>query len=533
MTYKLLLVDDERFMLSYLKDCISWEKLNVEIIDCALNGADAIEKTRLHKPDLIITDIVMPNMYGLEFIKNIYGQFKNTKIIILSGHQNFDFAKEALLYGVVDYIVKPSLASDIQASVQKAISCIEQERINELKFQTAITDFQRSIPDIKKAFLTLLTVEPSPSVTRQIKEKSEILGFPLENRYYTCVRVLFDSKAPSIKETLSVQELGKLEKHLSALSAGALSLFSIERVGICIGILSNLEPVTDKIILGLNEIIENCLPVRVQVTICISKIFSNIETAYMEFHQIQQTLNSRACSFKSHCFLCNAPMDTNDDFPSVFSCEAYISALRSLTITECEHQIHEWFQNAAAHNLSMYRLRRDLRALLNELDTLLSSLKTGLSPLLHEIDLNEAILQQEESLYRLENMLNRLSEIIISRLTDCESAKYPPMIFLACQFIEEHYCEKISVTTLAEQLFLSPNYLSSLFKKHTGSSISEYITLCRVRKAKELMAASSDMKTYEVADLVGYNDYEYFRKVFKKYVGINPAQYRTEVILPK
>lgn len=153
--------------------------------------------------------------------------------------------------------------------------------------------------------------------------------------------------------------------------------------------------------------------------------------------------------------------------------------------------------------------------------------------LLLELGLTESALQQEESLTRLENMLNLVSRKIISLLSDYNTVKYPPTIFLCCQYIEEHYQDKISVTDLAEQLFLSPNYLSSLFKKHTGSSISEYITLCRIRKAKELMAESNTLKSYEVADLVGYSDYEHFRKVFKKYVGINPAKYRSEVILPK
>ena len=94
MSYKLLLVDDEPFMLSYLRDCVPWESMDIEIAACASNGEDAIEKTRQYQPDLIITDIVMPNMHGLEFIKTIYGQYKSTKIIILSGHQNFDLPEK-------------------------------------------------------------------------------------------------------------------------------------------------------------------------------------------------------------------------------------------------------------------------------------------------------------------------------------------------------------------------------------------------------------------------------------------------------
>lgn len=533
MSYKILLVDDERFMLSYLRDCIPWDTLNVEVAACAQNGEDAIEKTRLYKPDLIITDIVMPTMYGLEFIKNIYGQFKKTKIIILSGHQNFSFAKEALSYGVVDYIVKPSLASEIQASVRKAISSIEQERRNEQSYQDVITDFQKSIPDIKRSFLSLLQTDPTDSIPRQIKEKGNILGFNLENCFFVCIRLLFDSTASDKRDLFLPQELEKLENYMTSLPIVSQCLFSAERAGICTGILNLPDSDTRQIKAFFTKILQDSLPPHLRITVCMSQAFSQIEDSCLAFHQTQHTLNSRPCSLTSHCYQCGDPMNTRETPTVGISWDTYISALRSLSLTECSQLLHQWLTYAVSQNFSMYCLRRELRVLLKEIDGLLSSLKTGLSPLLLELELTESIIQQEESLLRLEYMLNRLSAKIISRLSDCESAKYPPMVFLACQYIEEHYREKISVASLADQLYLTPNYLSALFKKHTGSSISEYITLCRIRKAKDLMVASSDMKTYEVADLVGYNDYEHFRKVFKKYVGINPAQYRTEVILPK
>lgn len=533
MAYKLLLVDDERFMISYLKSCIPWDELDVEIIDSAQNGVDAIEKTRLHQPDLIITDIVMPNMYGLEFIKNIYKQFKNTKIIILSGHQNFDFAKEALSYGVIDYIVKPSLASDIKTAVQKAISCIEQERQAAQNHLTALSHLEHSIPDIRKSFISLLMQEPTSSIQDEIEEKSRILGFHIENRVFLCIKILFDnlSSKDSVKHQL--QEIEKLRQCLEMLSSVDQTLFSRNQQNTYVGILSLLDADTEQILQELNKIIQFHLPANMRITVCISLPFNIIWQSSQAFQQIRHTLNSRVCSRQSHCYCQGDSMNTNAEAPELLSVESYILAIRSLSIAECEKQIRIWLDNSVQLQVSMYRLRRELRSLLKELDNLLFSLKIGLSMLLLELGLTESALQQEESLARLENMLNLVSRKIISLLSDYNTVKYPPTVFLCCQYIEEHYQDKISVTDLAEQLFLSPNYLSSLFKKHTGSSISEYITLCRIRKAKELMAESNALKSYEVADLVGYSDYEHFRKVFKKYVGINPAKYRSEVILPK
>lgn len=533
MSYKLLVVDDEPFMLSYLKDCIPWDTINVEIIACASNGEEAIQKTKLHHPDLIITDIVMPSMYGLEFIKNIHGQYKNTKIIILSGHQNFSFAREALLYGVVDYIVKPSLASDIIAAATKAIAAIEQERIEEKNYQDILSDLKRSIPDITRSFLELLTSDPAPDLPQQIAEKSSILNFPTENRVFVGFRILLDSVLPGSDGSNLAQEMEKVEKHLMSLPCVDQILFAHSHLNTCIGLISLPDEDTGFLREFFTDTIRQFLPAHMHIVSCISLPFDRLENTYLAFKQIQHTLNSRVCSLQSHCYQCGDTMDTCGDTAPTFSSESYLAALRSLSASECSHFIHTWIAESVQQKSSMYRLRRELRSLLKDLDTLLASLKTGLSPLLLELGLTEAALQQEESLIRLEKKLDLLSRKTIARLSDCEAVQYPPVIFLACQYIEEHYREKISVADLARQLYLTPNYLSSLFKKHTGSSLSEYITLCRIRKAKELMADSNDIKTYEVADLVGYNDYEHFRKVFKKYVGINPAKYRTDVILPR
>lgn len=533
MSYKLLLVDDEPFMLSYLRDCVPWESMDIEIAACASNGEDAIEKTRQYQPDLIITDIVMPNMHGLEFIKTIYGQYKSTKIIILSGHQNFEFAREALLYGVVDYIVKPSLVPDIFAAVSKAVAAIQQERAEKENYQTILSDLQHSIPDITRSFLELLQQEPVPELAKQLREKAGILGFPLENSRYLCFQLIFDGSLPVSDTDAPRRETERLIRLLNSLPGVGHALSAQRRFHAFFGILEGGKINTASVQKVFSDTFAASLPAQIWVTACVSAPFDRLEDACRAFQQIQFAMNSRTCSLEHRFFSVENPAVSPESSGRMLSTDTFLTALRSFSVSECSRLIHSWIETAVQKHASMHSLRRELRSLLIDLDTLLSSIKTGLSPLLWELGLTEAELQQEESLIRLEKLLNLLSQKIIARLSDCKSVSYPPVIFLTCQYIEEHYQEKITVSDLAARLYLTPNYLSSLFKKHTGSSISEYLTMCRIRRAKELMAESADIKTYEVADLVGYNDYEHFRKVFKKYVGINPARYRSEVILPR
>lgn len=523
--YKMLLVDDERFMLTYLQTCIAWNTLDVEIVACAHNGAQAIEQTRLFKPDIVITDIVMPQMCGLDFIKSIYGQYKGMKIIILSGHQNFEYAKEALLYGVIDYVVKPSLVRDIESAVKKAIAAIELDRYSDATYQKALADLKRSLPDIKRSFFNMLGTPDIPRT--QIDEKCELLQFWTKERTLVCLRFLLDL-APEVENELIQRELMEFDQYLRQDTRISQTVFSSERNNTCTWLISVLTLDASPVATIAEQYLRERRPQQVACTICISEAFCEITQASSALAQIASVLSNRCCSYESRLLTNSQPNAVYNS--SIGALEPILSAVRGLSAEECRVKTQALLQLAVVHQQSMHSLRNEISNLLRDLDALLITFKVSLLGIFAQVGFTEAELECEESLTCIENRVVRLLEQCIVQLSSCACVQYPQPVMMTIQYIEKHYRETINVSDIAQRLYLSPNYLSMLFKKHAGTSISEYITLFRVSRAKELMAENCTLKTYEVADMVGYNDYEYFRKVFKKYVGINPARYRTEII---
>lgn len=531
MPYKLILVDDERFMLSYLQSCINWKKWNIEIVATAQNGKDAVEQTRLHHPDLVITDIVMPGMYGLEFIKNIYGQFKSTKIIILSGHQNFEFAKEALLYGVVDYLVKPSRVKDIEKAVENAIDVIEAERASHQRYQQALSELKRSQPDIQHTLLSLLDQTPNIDFEARINEKCRLLHLNIAGCDLFPLRLLYHSPVEQCSFTRSA--LADLQRALENTPPIQHCLVSLVKKGtyrllIISQKLSDGDMVIERIV---RTWMAHCTETGWNLCCALGTACRDWNTAANSFHRLRATLAARPCSYENQFLTLERAEAAACAAASAeaYSWDSYFSALHDCEQEKCHQEIVFLFDQAVSNGRTFFAVRRDIQYFLRRLDAVLSTFHSSVTEVTAPYNGMEVELLQEENFFELKKNLLFLNRHVLSWVSSHSIVQYPPIVSSAIQFINEHYQENITVTDLANRLHLSPNYLSALFKKHTGSNISEYITLQRIRHAKEIMAENCSLKTYEVADMVGYNDYEYFRKLFKRYVGINPAQYRSSV----
>lgn len=529
MPYKLMLVDDERFMLSYLQSCINWQKLDIEIVATAQNGKDAVEQTRLHHPDIVITDIVMPNMYGLEFIKNIYSQFKSTKIIILSGHQNFEFAKEALLYGVVEYLVKPSRVEDIEKAVKNAIRVIESERNSRQRYQQALSDLKRSQLDVQHTLLSLLDQEPSADFEIQLHEKCELLHLHIEDYTIFPIRLLYHIASPQLSFTQSV--LADLVKTLENAPSICHCLVSREKKGTY-----RLLVVTQKVPESFSVVkqlistwMADCAETGWHLCCALGTACGDWHGVGNGFRRLRALLSVRRCSYDNQLLLLEEENTARQPAAasSAYSWDVYFSALRGCDEEKCCQEINTLFDNAAAAGRSFQDVRHDVQSFLRLMDSTLAAFRSSIAEAAAPRGNIELELLQQENLFELKAGLLFLNRCVLNWVNDHTIVQYPPIVLSAIQIINENYQENLTVTDLANRLHLSPNYLSALFKKHTGTTISEYITRQRIQRAKEIMIENCSIKTYEIADMVGYNDYEYFRKMFKKYVGINPAQYRS------
>lgn len=459
--FKVLIADDERRVVKMLKASIPWEKLDMELVEPAYNGIDALDITQKNNVDIVITDIRMPGMSGLDLCMELQNLNPNIQIIIISGFADFAYAQKAIQYRVLGYCLKPinytevinflkiaanNLKKDIPINYDSLLESIENED-NELTY-TLIEKMQLD-PKI-------IYVASSVGCNNIIDEIDASLALKIGNRKY-----IYLSSSPINKQaaynivTSKKSKTGmgiypyavdasELKSTISDTVIMSYHFFLTGKSDICERIIKSSA--TKKLFTRLNraltlnnkEELKNILEEMMQID-C-STIF-NISTAF-KFYNFVYSSN-----------LLGQIIDKEDRY--LYSCEQLVTEYSSFS-----------------------------------------------------------------------NMLNEMySQLTQKNGTDYSMIKSCNSNFMSIiKYINANYEKDISLKSIADTLHMNPNYISQLFKKETGITYTQYLTDLRINKAKHLLQ-TTDLSINEVSEAVGFNDYFYFLKTFKKIVGITPGKF--------
>ena len=360
-----MIVDDMEIMRKEIKRLKIWgEPTGFNIVEEAKNGQEALEKLRKRKMDLVITDIKMPAMDGVELLKKIIHEELSSCVVFLSEYGEFEYARQGIVYGAFDYIIKPVNEEKLRKLIEKAAKHIEKKKIEEEKIE---------------------------KLKVQVEEKVEIL--------YT---------------EEDVEKIIKMFKNIDL-----------------------------KVVEAASNIVE---------TVGVTANYNVLKLAYV------------------------------------------LNRMTS-TLLEALQEIYPWLYKLT--NISEYTDIDFAKA------SSFSDIKTAFLELIREL-----IMKIKK--FELGNEVNS-------------------MIRNVCKIVLEHVDDEISVKVIANQLFLSQSYLSTLYREKTGTSLVEYITMVKMERAK-ILFRDNNIKNYEVANILGYKDVEYFGKIFKKYTGITPSKFKNRYL---
>lgn len=397
---KVLIVEDEVLVREGLKSVIGWERLGMEVIGDVANGKQALEVYEREKPDIILTDIRMPVMDGLELIAQIRGQDEKTRIVILTCYEEFGYLQKALRLGVSDYILKLKMKpSEIEAAMAKVKRKLDEEM------------------DGREERL-----EEAESFRLQKEEELKQYIF-----YNQVPESLFRSRMEKLN--LAVRE---------------------ENIVLCRMVLQKYEKAQARIM------DERGMLIRFLVL--------NVTMEIMEKYGCGEIVQEG-----DDCFLILMNMDFDEGWERLEGMQQEISRV-----------LLDFIEVQAAWGIS----------------------------------------SMTQSFAALPGMYQECCE----KMQD-EKTSLSVEIYEAVRYIDEHLSERLTLNQVADSICLSPNYLSSLFKKELGVGFVDYITEKRVEKAKELLT-NTGMKTYEVAQQTGFLDESYFSKTFKKITGKRPSAFR-------
>lgn len=524
---RLILADDEPIIIKGLRKLIDWESFGMEIVGHAYDGNELMQLIEELQPDLVISDISMPHRTGIDIIKEIKHRILPVHVIFISAYQEFSYARDAVAFGAIDYLVKPVVKQQLESVLDKAISLItelneEQKRKGKLQ----LLERKSKHEEMQDALIRLTDGNLSANA-RSYQETAEQLRGP----YYSVLIVAVEHlKEESDRWT-------EKEKKLIEFAIGNVLQEVIIDTGIGYVFIKQNQHVivvshdeTDVPILLAEDTqrkIDTFLKLKVSIAIGrpVSELLK-LTAAYDEADQAMEMkyfvgLN-RVLSYvpqsKAHAFdkqLYDAQWDvirriTAKGWPEVeASLAVWLEMIknetfgnRSLAVSTCFSSMSFIIQELSKSGVHLSERALDKR----ELQQLLAGFST------FDRMSDEIIGLFEKTYNELDSDSGNKDKIVLAKIK---------------QYIAEHYREEITLESMASMAFMNPYYFSSFFKKHTKQNFKQYVTEVRMRHAADMLSLT-DLMVYEIAEKVGYNNARHFSDMFKKRYGRLPMDYRQD-----
>ena len=508
---KLLIADDEIQIREGLTEGIDWKKLGIDEVFSAENGLDALELCREKKPEILITDVRMPGIDGLELSRRASQLYRPVRVIVLSGFSEFRYAQEALKLGAVDYLLKPIDIDELEKKVSQCCEDVNREK-NDSRLRTAYTSLQQQ--------MTIRTrmEQGKPMPAELIKNLSDQIGLKAKECCFLAVVSVDDvqpERLPPICDFVT-SAMQPLER------AGIRLLFDEKRGPVVFGsgqLMTRMTDILHEWQLALNADLKGQFGVSVSLAISGTEEPGHLSTLYK---QAQQTL-CRRFSRGSGSFLEWSGPDGVQPFTKQLP-------LPREKLAEDVSEMRPDLADTCLENLFMlYRENgvtsaEPLTATCMELRSLLISVLRGKGI---DEELTKEELPEFVTVDGYEAWAKELCADVIRHLRLLFGKGCSREIMRAADYIQKNFQSDISLEDAADYVQKSRNYFSSLFKKEMGMSFVDYVNHLRIREACRLLDTTNEL-TYEVATRVGFSSYKYFSAVFKKEVGCSPSHYRKQ-----
>lgn len=534
---KVFLVEDEVIMRQGIKNNIPWRDYGYEFVGEASDGELAYPLILKTKPDILITDIKMPFMDGLELSRLVKKELPDTKIIVLSGYDEFDYAKQAISIGITDYLLKPVSSAQLLEAVDKVKVIIEKEREKDLLVAQYEKENQENRDyEMNRYFNDLVSGELS---TAEILEKAREWGMDFTGICYTVL--LFKVIAQGSPYSYSHDREHFMED-MSCKLTGEKGIHAFQRgaEGWALILQAQDEEELDNLLARMKGYISDTVKKYPGLEYFggVGNTIQRLGDFHISYREASKAFAGRfftelnqILSWQEVYSLSGSGAD-QIDFRSVnisgIDRKRIEIFLGNGTLEEVDGFVEEYFNNVGEENCKSLMFRQYIA-----MDMSLCSINFIQSQGIELGSVSEEHRDMKnlaENIQSLDSVKGRMKEMLreIIRLRDKQSAnKYGALMKEAIAYMQEHYQEDdISLNRVAANINISPGYFSTIFRQEMGRTFVEYLTGIRMEKACEQLMCTSK-KTSEIGFDVGYRDSHYFSYIFKKTQGCTPKEYRS------
>lgn len=510
--YQLMIIDDEPETRNGIRHVINWHENNIHICAEASNGLEALDIIHDKHPDIILVDIHMPKMDGLEMLQTLIDEGHLFHAIVLSSYDEFEYAQQAMSLGVKNYLLKPSRPEQILASVKKVIREIESSKMlhqqahrsnlllkqQQLRYslEGTLADFGRVILDPPNNML--IVVAELDYGSSLLGDNIQLMNFCLSNvltetlsKHYTCDVLIYEQRVVAFCNNSSNMYESQLLPKLNYIQSYIYEHF---KASVSIGISDVIKQIQDLRLgyLQAVNILEHRSTTRTQIIQKYQMSKPSMETIKYPV-DLQNELVLTLFS------------GTSEDFH--YSLEKFYSYLNNVSVST---DLYRQYCATILINMSETCSQRHM--------TISDALAKNVQDFLAE--------KSYRTKLELATVTKKIQQQIYEEINSKQHNN--DIINLCAIYIKEHYDEDLSLEIVADHAHISPGYLSQLFKQVMDIKFIDYVNTIRIENACNLLKDKT-LKTYEIALMVGYKTEKYFSKKFKQYMKLTPSAYRKNI----
>lgn len=530
--YKMVIVDDEEYVREGLKDTIDWLALDINIVGEAGNGKSALEIIKLEKPEIVLTDISMPYLDGLELIQKTLELVPHTKVILISGYEDFKYAQEAIRNKAFDYILKPIVIENIIEVINNAKDQIESE-LNRLENERELKrQIEESLPVLRERYLGYILT--GALLFEEIEEKHKYLDIKIEDRNIVVMVIKLEELPQHLVNKKQLFILG-LKKELRKIVKKYFKSEVLDEWSNRIIIINNYNPdysrveVIDMLQNLGDDIYEHIIDnYDCKTIIGVGKLYDSAEHISDSYQEAMEAAEYKIFIENENTIFYNDVSVSNESYKAIYPMKLenkVITAIKIGDIANVSKYIDDFiYYFLKKEQVTPEELRNSCVQLVYFILRKITEWNNFINYSLNNIKIQEQI-NNISSCKELGKWLINFVEDITKKVHEEKVNKRQNDIQKACNYIENNYQKDLTLKEIASSIYLTQYYFANLFKEETGKTAMTYLTEIRMEKAKELLLETND-KICEIAKRVGYNNASYFGQSFKKETGLSPNNFR-------
>lgn len=534
--YTIIIVDDEREIIEGIIKKIDFQKFGFAVIAAAENGEDALELALKLQPDVVMTDIVMPYMDGLELGERLQKTLPSTKLIVFSGYDELEYAHKAIKIDVEEYVLKPVNAEEIEVILSRLKHQLDEQYESQRNIELLKKRYEESLPILREQFLagllegklTEADFQEQVSLSKVDPQAKGyvIVLYEIEKENQSEFSQLIFKEKNSLMMTIAIEQL--VEKYLDNYLSCSVFLYG-SYIAVIVNVVNDDHETMEELVHHIKEV---CVLTKRTYDLVLSAGVSTI--AYNRWNIRYARKEAMAALDYQLVLGSGKPICFNDVEPDT-SIQLRFHGRDEDTLTAAirmgeEQQIlaavEEIFQRLMNKVVPIDQYRIYAMELVVSLMRMIQAYHIERSTVFPaDMDLYDP-LKQIDSMEHFRRWLLEISRRLSLQIRKERLTSSALTVSKVEDYIHQHYASsELSVETISDLLHISPSYLSTIFKKEKQESLISYLTNLRMNKAIELLR-NSDEKSYRIAEKVGYVDANYFSYVFKKKFGVSPTRYR-------